>query len=110
MAGVDLRSCYDRVTHAPLYLAMRPFGVTSQPIESMFCTIQEIKYYTFTSHGMSKRSFGGKERGYKAAPNGLGQGNGAGPSVWSLVSTKCFKLYTNVEQTLNLYHRCLTER
>ena len=34
----------------------------------------------------------GKEKGYKAKPNGLGQGNGAGPSVWSIVSTKMFQV------------------
>ena len=27
MSGVDLKSCYDRVSHAPAYLAMRSFGI-----------------------------------------------------------------------------------
>ena len=79
MAGVDLKSCYDRVSHAPAYLAMCSYGIPSEPIQSMFQMIQDMKYFTFTSHGISKRSFGGKEKGNSAAPNGLGQGNGAGP-------------------------------
>ena len=92
MSAADLKSCYDRVAHAPAYLAMRSFGFPSEPIQSMFNTIQDIQYYTFTSHGLSDMSFGGKESGYKAKPNGLGQGNGAGPSVWSIVSTKMFQV------------------
>ena len=92
MAGVDLNSCYDRVAHAPAYLAMRSYGIPSEPIESMFKTIQDMQYFTFTAHGMSTESFGGKEEGFVAAPNGLGQGNGAGPSVWSVVSSKMFQV------------------
>ena len=92
MSGVDLKSCYDRVSHAPAYLAMRSYGIPSQPIQSMFQSIQDMQYYTFTAHGMSKSSFGGKEKGYNAAPNGLGKGNGEGPSVWSVVSSKMFQV------------------
>ena len=98
MAGVDLKSCYDRVAHAPAYLAMRSFGIPSEPIESMFSTIQNMQYYTFTAHGMSTKSFGGLEEGFSAAPNGLGQGNGDGPAIWSVVSSKCFKLCIKEEQ------------
>ena len=92
MSGVDLKSCYDRVSHAPAYLAMRSFGIPSEPIESMFQSIQDMQYYTMTSHGISETSFGGKEEGYIAAPNGLGQGNGSGPAVWSVVSSKMFQV------------------
>ena len=44
---------------------------------------------------MSNTSFGGKEDGYIAKPNGLGQGNGAGPAVWSVVSSKMFEVMHN---------------
>jgi hypothetical protein len=92
MAGGDLKSCYDRVTHVPAYLAIRSYRMPSTPIESMFKSIQGMRYYTFTSHGKSKQSFGGKEDNYIAAPNGLGQGNGAAPSAWTVVSTKMFEV------------------
>ena len=77
MAAVDLKSCYDCVAHAPAHLAMRSYGMPSKPIECMFETIQDMKYYTITSHGESDRCFGGLEKGFAAKPNGLGQGNGA---------------------------------
>ena len=102
MAAADLKSCYDRVAHAPAYLAMRSFGMPTEPIQSMLSTLQDIQYYTFTSHGVSDLSFGGKERGYKAKPNGLGQGNGAGPSIWSIVSSKMFQVMNNRDATTTI--------
>ena len=92
MSAVDLKSCYDRIAHAPAMLAMRSYGIPASPLASMFATIQDMQYYTFTFHGMSDRSFGGRDRGYTAKPNGMGQGNGAGPPVWSVVSSKMFEV------------------
>ena len=92
MSAVDLKSCYDRVSHAPAFLAMSSYGVLQQPIQSMFQSIQHMRYHTFTAHGLSSISFGGKEKGYKAAPNGLGQGNGCAPTAWSVVSSKMFQV------------------
>ena len=92
MSAVDLKSCYDRVSHAPATLAMCSYGICPDPIISMFKTIQHMKYYTFTAHGMSKDYFGGKEKGFRAAPNGLGQGSGCAPTAWSIVSSKMFEV------------------
>ena len=95
MAAVDLKSCYDRVAHAPVYLAMRSYGMPNGPIQSMFETIQEMKFYTRTVHGVSEKTFGGAETGYISKPNGLGQGNGVGPQIWNAVSSKMFKVLHN---------------
>ena len=92
MSAVDLKSCYDRVSHAPAMLAMRSYGIPKEPVLSMFKTIQHMKYYTFTAHGLSKQYFGGKEDGYSAAPNGLGQGSGCAPTAWTVVSSKMFEV------------------
>ena len=43
MAAADLKSCYDRVAHVPAYLAMRSYGMSSEPIQSMFTTIQDMQ-------------------------------------------------------------------
>ena len=92
MASVDLKSCYDRIAHTPAYLAMAGCGIPQEPLESMFNTLQEVVHKTKTVHGISKCSFGGKEDGYSAAAQGLGQGNGAGPSVWAMVSSRMFQV------------------
>ena len=68
MAAVDLKLWYNRVLHAPAYLAMRSYGIPKELIESMFQTIQDIQYVTFTFHGKSEISFGGKEGGYFSIP------------------------------------------
>ncbi len=92
LSSVDLKSCYDRISHAPAFLAMTSMGIPQEPIISMFSTLQNVKYQTKTVHGLSTCTFGGKEDGYKHNPNGMGQGNGAGPPVWAVVSTKMFEV------------------
>ena len=92
MSAVDLKSCYDRVSHSPVYLAMSSYGVAQQPIQSIFQTIQHMRYHMFTAHRILSLSFGGKEKGYKAAPNGLGQENGCAPTALSVISSKMFQV------------------
>ena len=96
LTGCDLSSCYDRVTHTPAMLAMASYGIPMQPLTSMFNTIQNCKSYIRTAFGESVRSFGGQDDKYIALPMGLGQGNGSGPSVWTIISSKMFEvLYKN---------------
>jgi hypothetical protein len=96
LTGCDLASCYDRVTHTPAMLAMASYGIPLPPLHSMFFTIQHCKSTIRTAFGESVRSFGGHEDRYIALPMGLGQGNGSGPSVWTIVSSKMFEvLYKN---------------
>ena len=92
VSAVDLKSCYDRIAHSPAYLAMRGFGIPAEPVKSMFNTYQNIKFHIKTSHGTSKQYFGGQENGFKAKPQGVGQGNGAGPPVWAVVSSRMFQI------------------
>jgi hypothetical protein len=77
MTSCDLKSCCDRVAHSPVALAMRSYGIPSNPIESMFSTIQNIQYVTRKVFRDSEMTFGGKED-FTFHPQGLGQGNGAG--------------------------------
>lgn len=92
MGSVDLSSCYDRVVHAPAYLTMRGFGIPGRPIQSMFDTYQNTKFYSKSVHGKSKVTFSGVEDGFQAKPQGMGQGNGAGPPVWAVVSSRMFQI------------------
>ena len=92
MGSVDLASCYDRVAHSPAYLAMRGFGIPSGPIASMFETYQNTQFHSKSVHGKSKITFGGLEDGFSAKPQGMGQGNGAGPPVWAIVSSRMFQI------------------
>jgi hypothetical protein len=91
MTSCNLKSCYNRVAHTPATLAMQSYRIPANPIHSMFSTIQDIQYITRTVFGDSEKVFGGKE-GFISKPQGLGQGNGAGPSSWSVVSSKMFEV------------------
>jgi Reverse transcriptase (RNA-dependent DNA polymerase) len=85
MSMSDLKSCYDRIVHSIASLAMQRIGTPIPPIFHMFNTIQNLKHFVRTAYGDSKRSFGGH---LWAVPcQGVGQGNGAGPQIWALVST-----------------------
>ena len=92
MTPCDLRSCYDRVVHTPAMLAMLGYGIPEEPMLSMFHAIQHMKYVTRTQFGDSKKTYGGLEPGFIARPQGLGQGNGTGPPVWSVVSSRMFEV------------------
>jgi hypothetical protein len=92
MASVDLRSCYDRVVHVAAYLAFRSYSLPSEAAFSMFSLIQNMSFFLKTVHGRSKQFFGGLEKGYNSKPNTLCQGNGAGPQIWPIISSKMFEV------------------
>jgi hypothetical protein len=63
---------------------MQRVGMRKEPIISMFETIQKLEHHVRTAFGESKICF--VQRGSKPL-QGVGQGNGAGPQIWTLVST-----------------------
>ena len=89
MASSDLKSCYDRIVHNAASLAMQKNGVSKQAAHTMFSTIQLCQHYIRTAYGDSSKSYGGKGA-YKLPPMGAGQGNGAGPQMWSVLSSVLF--------------------
>ena len=95
MASCNLKSCFDRVAHTPAVLAMASKGIPVQPMHSMFETLQNTQFITRTAFGDSEESFGGQEDGFIAAPQTLGQGNGTGPQIWAIVSSKMFEVLQN---------------
>ena len=92
LTSCDLKSCYDRIVHNPAMLALRSCGVPKQPLISFFSSLQNVKYYTRTAFGISDETFGGIEKGFTQKPQGSGQGNGAAPQIWAIVSSKMFAM------------------
>ena len=82
MTSCDLKSCYDCITHTPTTLAMCRV--------SMFSTIQKAQHYTRTAFGDSEKTYSRLELPFRFGPQGVGQGNGAGPPVWTVVSLAMF--------------------
>ena len=80
----DAKSCFDRVVHNIASLAMRRMGVMVNPIKSMFATLQAASHKIRTAFGVSGKTYGsGRDPPFQ----GFGQGNGAGPSGWAVIST-----------------------
>ena len=89
MTSVDLKSCYDRIVHMPAIMAMHKIGTPTEPITSMFKTIEHAQHITRTAYGDSSATYGGQEE-FLAPVMGVGQGNGSGPQVWAAVSLAMF--------------------
>ena len=53
--------------------------------------IQNLTHSVRTAYGISAKSYGGKSKRYTCPPQGLGQGNGKGPTVWSILSSTIFQ-------------------
>jgi len=86
----DAKACYDRIVHAFASLAIQRLGVPIGPIQVMFATIQQLQHHIRTIHGDSETSFSALS---STVPiQGVGQGNGAGPQIWAVVSSPIFDM------------------
>ena len=83
IASVDASNCYDRIAQAMASLIFQSFGVESTAVSAMLETIQEMKFILRMAYGDSK-TFAGSSSEIKT--QGLGQGNGASPAGWCVIS------------------------
>ena len=90
--STDLVSCYDRTAHPVASLAMRATGVPSGPVVGMFATIQDLEHHIQMFFGDSEISFHSNDPNCKEPISGTGQGNGAGPTMWAVVSIAALKM------------------
>ena len=93
ICSCDLQSCYDRIVHNFASMAMQRAGAPAAAITSMFETIQKLKHTVRTCHGDSDQSFGGEIWRDINPLHGVGQGNGAAPAIWAVISTVFFIYY-----------------
>jgi hypothetical protein len=95
----DAKSCYDRIVHSVAILCMAFQKMPYAALYVAFSTLQKAVHHVRSAYGVSKRSYGGKHRGPSQIPlHGIGQGNGAGPAIWAIIST--ILLNTLVEDNL----------
>lgn len=78
----DATSCYDRIVHVVASLCMQRMGVHSTTCKVMFNTLQELQHYVSTAFGTSETPYSGVH----IPLQGVGQGNGAGPAIWLLMT------------------------
>jgi len=81
----DAKSCYDCIVHRIVAQSMYRCGANKPALVCMFSTIQHLRHHIRTLFGDSQISTG---MDLWAVPiSGIGQGNGAGPQIWAIVST-----------------------
>ncbi len=81
----DAKGCYDRIAHTVVYLALRRLGIPAPALHSMIDTIQTMDHYVRTAFGDSAECYGNDPS--QPPPQGILQGNGAGPAGWFAIAT-----------------------
>ena len=91
LTSCDLANCYDRIVHTAAALALLRLGVSHTKICSMFHSIQKIIHRVRTAFGDSEQTYGGDDLlAEECPPQGVLQGNAAGPTIWSIISSVIF--------------------
>jgi hypothetical protein len=78
----DAVSCYDRIVHSIASICLQRLGVSAEACHMMFGTLQDLQHYISTAYGISEEPYGGLE----IPLQGIGQGNGAGPAIWLIMT------------------------
>ena len=87
----DAKSCYDRIVHSIASMAMQRMGMSDKPITCMIVTLQNMKHYIRTAFGDSDSFISVLDE--ETVPfQGILQGNGAGPTLWLVVSTPLLEM------------------
>jgi hypothetical protein len=81
----DTKSCYDLIGHKQVALSMQRVGVPKNIVNCLFTTLQEAVHRVRTGFGDSEAHYWGAV--WLMPIHGIGQGNGAGPAIWAVVST-----------------------
>jgi Reverse transcriptase (RNA-dependent DNA polymerase) len=80
---LDAKACYDRIAPPIASIALKRQGATSKMIKSMFKTISKMKRHIRTSFGDSDIKYQQTDKRF----HGILQGNGAGPTIWVMISS-----------------------
>lgn len=88
----DAVGCYDRIVHSVASLCMQQVGTPPPVTNCMFRCLQEMKHQVRTVFGDSAAFYQATDvpssDPLTALPlSGVGQGNGAGPQIWAVIST-----------------------
>ena len=79
----DAKACYDRIVLWLAAIAICRLGIPAEPMQSMILTLQKARHSIKTAYGLSTRTY---SRFGNMPLQGVGQGNGAGPTIWAAIS------------------------
>ena len=78
----DARDYYNRIVHSIAILVLMGFGVSGQSPKAILKVLQEADHHMKTGFGRSDWAYSNKQISHQ----GSGQGNGLGPTLWTLTS------------------------
>jgi len=81
----DTKSCYDHIVLLITALALCRLGAVASAMQSMVTTLAQLQHHVRSAYGSSTCAQGQTEWPEPVAR--IGQGNGAGPQIWAVVST-----------------------
>jgi len=88
--GCDFGECYDRSAHTIQSIALQANGIPIESVKVLLICLQTMQFCLRTGFGESKEMYGGST---DSPTMGLGQGNGAAPPAWSVLSTLIVNAY-----------------
>ncbi len=80
---LDAKGCYDRIAPPMASLSLKRQGTPDAYVFMLFSTIQEMQHLIRTAYGDSRDYYQQEDIPF----HGILQGNGAGPTIWAMVST-----------------------
>jgi hypothetical protein len=80
---LDATACYDCISIPFASISLQRIGTPHQVVKIMFETLEHMRHYIRTSFGDSSTYYMKKLHRF----HGIGQGNGAGPTIWVMVSS-----------------------
>jgi hypothetical protein len=80
---LDAKGCYDRIAPPIASISLKRQGTPSSYVMMLFSTIREMKHFIRTAYGDSRDFYHQQDVPF----HGILQGNGAGPTIWAMVSS-----------------------
>ena len=99
LGSYDAQSCYDNLTHSYISLSTQAIGLPISIIITTLITLQYMKFYLRTGFGDSSSYYSSKQN---HPYQGMGQGNGASPAVWLLISSLLINMMKQKNIRINL--------
>ena len=96
----DAKGCFDRINHTFAILVLMSFGVSAVLARSLFETLQKADHHIKTGYGRSDKAYGNNDE--PEPHQGIGQGNGLGPTLWALLSSILIKNMKRHNHGVNL--------
>jgi hypothetical protein len=80
---LDAKGCYDRIAPPIASLSLKRQGTPASYVIMLFSTIQAMQHFIRTAYGDSREFYRQEDVPF----HGILQGNGAGPTIWAMVSS-----------------------